>query len=323
VGVIKWIKLSIGIYEDEKIRLIDSMPNRDTLNYVWIRLLIQAGKNNAKGRIYLNKNISYTKAMLSILFNRPIEVIEEALKIFIDLDMIEIDKNNIISILNWEKHQNIEGMEKVRDQTRKRVEKYRTKLKAEEGEIREEDSNISSKYSNVIEETLMDSSPESCNVTVTRQNETKKKSKNKIENKIENDTGLNQEVGEKTENESFIISEGDTQKDIVTEADLIEYIKKIPGKIKGANSNSIKLAVSTHHVENVKLAIDKAVEVNRLRMNYINGILNNWKLEGYPTNDVNLSKSSYSNAFKNHKSLRFNNFEPRNCATCCYLKRIA
>ncbi|MDR3596965.1 phage replisome organizer N-terminal domain-containing protein [Clostridium sp.] len=67
----------------------------------------------------------------------------------------EIDENNIISILNWEKHQNIEGMEKVRYKTRKRVGKYRVKQKAEEGESGKEDSDIANEYANVIEETLI------------------------------------------------------------------------------------------------------------------------------------------------------------------------
>ena len=52
---VKWIKLSTSMFEDEKIRLIESMPEADTLLIIWIRLLAQAGKTNASGYIFLSK----------------------------------------------------------------------------------------------------------------------------------------------------------------------------------------------------------------------------------------------------------------------------
>ena len=45
--------------------------------------------------------------------------------------MIEITSDNVIKIINWDKHQNIEGMERVRDQNRKRAENHREKKKQE------------------------------------------------------------------------------------------------------------------------------------------------------------------------------------------------
>ena len=83
-------------------------------------------------------------------------------------------------------------------------------------------------------------------------------------------------------------------------------------KIKGCKSNSIKSAAFTHGIETVKLAIDKALEVNRPRMNYINGILNNWKVEVYPKSSRSECKNKSTYGSKNNKSLKFNNFEARN-----------
>ena len=51
VGDVKWIKVTTDMFEDEKIRLIDAMPERDTIHYIWIRLLVQAGKTNSHGYI--------------------------------------------------------------------------------------------------------------------------------------------------------------------------------------------------------------------------------------------------------------------------------
>jgi predicted phage replisome organizer len=351
MGVIKWIKISLGMCDDEKIKIMDSMPNRDTIIYVWLRLLIQAGKTNAAGSIYLNENIPYTKEMLSIIFNRPIELIEYSLKILSDLKMIDIDENNFISISNWEKHQNIEGMEKIREQTRKRVDKYRSKKKAEKSAVNEEnqeenhvenndrvndsvnneDINIedkkiqknAEKKGNPTHRSLLDKFTEpniklgcSCNVTVTEQKKTE--NKKKIENKIKNETEISDDIESNTEpqsvigSDSFAMEKNNIKKGAISEADILEYIKRIQVKIKGCNSNSIKLAVYAHGGENVKLAIDKALEVNRPRMSYINGILNNWQLEGYPENYANEFKSSSANKQKNNKVSNFNNFEPRN-----------
>ena len=122
---VKWIKLSTNMFEDEKIRLIETMPDADTILVIWIKLLAQAGKTNATGYIYLNENIPYTDEMLATIFNRPIATVRLALKTFEQFGMIEINEDNFISISNWEKHQNLAGLEKIRQQTRERVAKHR------------------------------------------------------------------------------------------------------------------------------------------------------------------------------------------------------
>jgi len=56
-------------------------------------------------------------------------VVRMALETFHRLNMIEIDEQKYISIANWEKHQNIDGMDKVKEQTRIRVSEYRERQK--------------------------------------------------------------------------------------------------------------------------------------------------------------------------------------------------
>lgn len=126
---VKWIKITTNMFDDEKIKLIDAMPERDTVHYIWIRLLVQAGKTNANGYIFLNDNVPYTEEMLSTIFNRPLNSLRFALKVLRDFGMIQIQEDKLIKITNWSKHQNIEGMEKVRQQTRQRVAKHRAKKK--------------------------------------------------------------------------------------------------------------------------------------------------------------------------------------------------
>lgn len=141
---IKWIKLSTNMFEDEKIKLIEKMPEADTLLIIWIKLLSQAGKNNASGYIFLTENIPYTEEMLSTIFDRPVSVIRMALSVFQGFGMLEVNDKNFISIANWEKHQNIDGMAKIREQTRDRVAKHRDKKK-------EISSNVTVTPSNALE----------------------------------------------------------------------------------------------------------------------------------------------------------------------------
>lgn len=130
---VKWIKLSTQMFEDEKIRLIEQMPEADTILIIWVKLLSQAGKTNANGYIYLSENIPYTDEMLATIFNRPLGTVRMALEVFKQFDMIEIDDESFINISNWDKHQSVQGLDKIRQQNRERVARHREKKKIESG----------------------------------------------------------------------------------------------------------------------------------------------------------------------------------------------
>lgn len=130
---LKWIKLSIDMFDDEKIKLIESSPEADTILIIWLKLLAQAGKTNVSGYIFLSENIPYTDEMLSTIFNRPLNTLRMALQVLERFGLIKMNADNeYIKIVNWEKHQNVNAMDKIREQTRKRVEKHRDKLKLPE-----------------------------------------------------------------------------------------------------------------------------------------------------------------------------------------------
>lgn len=121
---ITWIKFKTDMFENEKIRLIESLPNCDTILVIWFKLLAQAGKSNLNGYIMLNENVPLNTEELSALFTRPLNDVRMAFTVLAKYQLIEIE-NDIISIRNWEKHQNIEGMDKVRLQNKERTRKYR------------------------------------------------------------------------------------------------------------------------------------------------------------------------------------------------------
>ena len=126
---IKWIKITTDIFDDEKIKIIDTYPARDEIIVIWFKLLTLAGKSNSSGSLFLSNRIPYTIEMLSTIFNREVNVIQMALNVFVNFGMVDIQENETISIANWEKHQNVDGMEHVRELTKKRVSRHREKLK--------------------------------------------------------------------------------------------------------------------------------------------------------------------------------------------------
>lgn len=131
---IKWIKICTDIFDDEKILLIESMPEKDSLIVIWFKLLCMAGKQNNDGVFVINDKIAYTDEMLATIFRRPLNTVRLALKVFEQYGMIEI-ANGAITIPNWDKHQSIDELEKIKIQTRNRVSKYREKQKIIAGNV--------------------------------------------------------------------------------------------------------------------------------------------------------------------------------------------
>lgn len=121
---VKWIKICTDIFDDEKIRLIEAMPEADSIIVCWFKLLTHAGKQNNGGVFLLNNSIPYTDEMLAALFNRPLNTVRLALNTFIQFGMVEV-VNDVYTITNWEKHQNEERLEKLREYQRNYKRKQR------------------------------------------------------------------------------------------------------------------------------------------------------------------------------------------------------
>jgi len=121
---IKWIKIVTDMFANRKIKQIESLPDSDAILVIWLKLLCLAGNINDNGLIYFTKEIPYTDEMMASEFNKPVNTIRLALQTFEKFEMIEII-NDVICISNWEKYQQIEGMDKVREQNRIRKQRQR------------------------------------------------------------------------------------------------------------------------------------------------------------------------------------------------------
>lgn len=135
---VKWIKVSVNLFDDEKIRQIRSLPEGNSMCLIWLQLLLLAGKVNQDGMLVLNHTeIAYTDDMLATHFEMPMNTVLMALETFKRFGMIEI-VDNIYHITNWQKYQQRdEGeteaadiLKDIRETTRNRVQKHREKQKA-------------------------------------------------------------------------------------------------------------------------------------------------------------------------------------------------
>lgn len=126
---VKWIKITTDIFDNRKIKQIESMPEGDAIIVIWMKLLILAGNVNDSGYLYLTDEIPYTDQLLATQFGRPLATIQLALGTFRRLKMIDII-DDVICVSNWEKYQNIEGMDKIREQNRIRKQKQRDRERA-------------------------------------------------------------------------------------------------------------------------------------------------------------------------------------------------
>lgn len=125
---VKWIKIVTDVFDDEKILMIESMPEADGLIVIWFKLLCLAGKQNNSG-VFQMGQMPYTDEMFATIFRRPLNTVRLALKTFEQFGMIEII-NNTVTIPNWEKHQNLDAYELAKEKTRKRVAAHRERQKA-------------------------------------------------------------------------------------------------------------------------------------------------------------------------------------------------
>lgn len=125
MAAIWWIKLTTEMFDDEKIRIIESMPEADALIVIWIRLICMAGKVNAGGHIYIAPDVPFSIEELSSVVNRPLNVVKLAMGTFQRLKMVEIADNGDIFLPNFQKYQNVEAMERAKEKTRIRVSEFR------------------------------------------------------------------------------------------------------------------------------------------------------------------------------------------------------
>lgn len=125
---IKWVKLTTDMFDNRKIKHLRRLPEGNNIVLLWVMLLTMAGRCNAGGMIFLTENIPYTSKMLADELGFEENTVKLALTTLEQLNMIVTD-HGFFSIAGWEEYQNIEGMDKIREQNRLRQAKFKAKQK--------------------------------------------------------------------------------------------------------------------------------------------------------------------------------------------------
>ena len=237
---IKWIKITTDIFDDEKMCLIDALPDCDAIIVIWIKLITLAGKLNRKGVLAISKNIIYTDETLAQTFHRPLNTVRMALEVFEKFGMVEkID--GVIVLPNWEKHQNIDGMEKIKEQNRNRAARHRQKQKLL---AQNNESNVTN---NVMD-----------NVTVTHGNALDKDKELDKDIEINNNkVMISSSLSENLKNSGIHLTDKSHQQ-------LLDYVG-----LDGMNFDMLNRAV------------EKTSGSHKPSFNYLIAILESWKKKGF------------------------------------------
>ena len=145
---VKWVKLTTDMFDNRKIKHLRRLPDGNNIVLIWVMLLTMAGRCNSGGMIFLTENIPYTPKMLADELDFEENTVILALQALSQLNMIVTD-NGYFTIAGWEEYQNIEGMDKIREQNRLRQAKFKQKQRLLDSNVID---NVTVTQGNAIEE---------------------------------------------------------------------------------------------------------------------------------------------------------------------------
>lgn len=148
---------------------------------------------------------------------------------------------------------------------------------------------------NKVTENICNDSVTDNNVTVTDKIKREIESKNKTQKKKESECNDN----DNSLNESCVR--------------IVNYYESITGIVGTLNIGTLKLSIDMHGEKYVKLAIQKAIECGKTNITYINGILKNWKREGYPSEKEEVKDNGGKRNIKGNTADKneFTGFKPK------------
>lgn len=83
-----WLKLKKDFFKRHDIRIIEEMPNGKDYILFYLKMLLESIDH--EGELRFSEAIPYNEQMLSVITNTNIDIVKSAMKVFIDLHMIEV-----------------------------------------------------------------------------------------------------------------------------------------------------------------------------------------------------------------------------------------
>ena len=95
-----YLKLKENYFGDDSIVLLESMQDGILYSYILLKLYLKSLKNG--GKLQLDENIPYTAQMIATLTRQQVGTVERALKIYLQLGLVEVMTNGAYYMSNIE-----------------------------------------------------------------------------------------------------------------------------------------------------------------------------------------------------------------------------
>lgn len=129
-----YLKLKESFFEDDNIILLESMPDGYLYSNILLKLYLRSLKND--GRLMLNNTIPYNPQMIASLTRHNVGNVEKALKLFIELGLVEVLDNGAIYMMDIQNFIGESSTEADRKRSyRNRIEREKRNLLPENGQM--------------------------------------------------------------------------------------------------------------------------------------------------------------------------------------------
>ena len=116
-----WLKLKRDFFKRHDIRIIEEMPNGKDYILFYLKLLLESIDH--EGNLRFSETIPYNEQMLSVVTNTNVDIVRSAMKMFVELNMMDILDDQTIYMAEVDK---LIGSESW---SAERVRRYREKTK--------------------------------------------------------------------------------------------------------------------------------------------------------------------------------------------------
>lgn len=116
-----WLKLKCDFFKRHDVRIIEEMTNGKDYILFYLKLLLESVDRN--GKLRFSDTIPYNEQMLSVITHTNIDIVRSAMKVFMELQMVEVLDDQTIYMTEVDK---LVGSE---TSVAERVRKHREKQK--------------------------------------------------------------------------------------------------------------------------------------------------------------------------------------------------
>lgn len=96
-----WLKLKKDFFKRHDIQIIEAMPNGKDYILFYLKMLVESVDH--EGSLKFNDTIPYNESMLSTITNTNLDIVRTAMKVFTELEMIEVLEDKTIYMTEVEK----------------------------------------------------------------------------------------------------------------------------------------------------------------------------------------------------------------------------